>query len=81
MRTWLYQNLLEIYLITNLIVGSGTDPEELNRMAGGDGKAYVVSSFDELIGGDFVGVMTKEACKFGEGEGLIFVLRTGLVEG
>ena len=47
-------------------IGTGTDAEELDHMAGGSGKAYSAKSFDELIGGDFVTKLTEQTCKAGK---------------
>merc|ERR1712096_98554 len=44
-------------------IGAGTDVTELDHMAGGNGKAYVAKSFDELIAGDFVNKLTHDACQ------------------
>ena len=47
-------------------IGTGTDADELDHMAGGKGKAYSAKSFDELIGGDFVTKLTQQTCKAGK---------------
>ena len=46
-------------------VGRGTNPKELDRMAGGKGEAFTAASFDELIGGDLVHMLTKRTCAVG----------------
>ncbi len=44
-------------------IGGGTTPEELDHMAGGDGKAYLPKSFDELLSHEFVTKVADVACK------------------
>ena len=46
-------------------VGAGINKEELDHMAGGDGKAYIVKSFDELQDEEFVDKLSEETCKTG----------------
>ena len=47
-------------------IGEGIDPQELDHMAGGAGKAFTAKSFDELIGGDFVTKLVAQTCKAGK---------------
>jgi len=47
-------------------IGKEIDQKELDCMAGGDGKGIMASSFDELIGGKFIGKLLEEkACEAG----------------
>ena len=46
-------------------VGRGTNPKELDRIAGGKGEAFSAASFDELIGGDMVQELTRKTCEVG----------------
>ena len=55
-------------------IGDGIDPEELDHMAGGKGKAYVAKSFDELIGGDFVTKLAEKTCQTGNYYSVVFSL-------
>jgi len=43
-------------------IGRGTNPRELDHMAGGRGKAFIAGSFDELTGAEFVTKMIQETC-------------------
>ena len=47
-------------------IGSGINVEELDHMAGGDGKAYTAESFDELTGASFTAKLTEASCKVGK---------------
>ena len=43
-------------------IGANTHKIELNRIAGGPGNAFNVSSFDELIADDFIKTLTQKSC-------------------
>ena len=47
-----------------IVVGIGKDinKEELDHMAGGDGKAYLAKDFDTLIGNLFITKIATKAC-------------------
>ena len=47
-------------------IGSGTDQKELDNIAGGDGKAYVAKSFDEIIGEEFIDKLEEKTCHEGK---------------
>ena len=51
--------------ITVLVIGigDGTNPEELDRMAGESGQAYLPKSFDELIAPEFIKKITTFSCE------------------
>lgn len=44
-------------------IGPGTDPVELDHMAGGAGKSFRAASFDELLQGDFIDQVKGTTCK------------------
>jgi len=46
-------------------IGADTDHAELDHMAGGAGSAVFASSFDELVGGKFIGKLLGKACDQG----------------
>ena len=46
-------------------IGRGVDENELDKMAGGAGKAVHAKSFNELISGEFIKNLTEEACEAG----------------
>ena len=50
-------------------IGPGTNQTELNHMAGGPDNAFSASSFDELIGGEFVNEIAKKSCEEGNFSG------------
>ena len=54
-------------------IGSGTNQTELNHMAGGPGNAFSAASFDELIGGEFIGKLTSKSCEVGMHTFTVFV--------
>ena len=43
-------------------IGPGTDPVELDHMAGGAGRSFRASSFDELMQGDFISRVSQSTC-------------------
>lgn len=47
-------------------IGKGTNQTELNHMAGGPDNAFSASSFDVLIGGDFVKKLSQKSCAVGK---------------
>jgi len=47
-------------------IGSGINPTELARIAGGNDNTFLASTFDELIGGEFIKELTDTSCKEAE---------------
>ena len=47
-------------------IGSGTNQTEINHIAGGPDNAFSAASFDELIGGEFIGMLKDKTCKVGK---------------
>ena len=47
-------------------IGAGTNDTELSRIAGGPDNAFTAASFEELVGGEFVGQLTEKSCEVGE---------------
>merc|ERR1712168_1198593 len=43
-------------------IGPGTDPVELDHMAGGAGRSFRAASFDELMEGEFIDKVSKSTC-------------------
>ena len=54
--------------------GDGINPEKLDRIAGGTGKAYIAKSSDELIGSEFVTMLTKKTCETGDHYSKLFLV-------
>ena len=46
-------------------IGKGVSTKELDHMAGGDGKAFLAQTFDQLISEPFVAKLTQVTCKAG----------------
>ena len=46
-------------------IGPGTNQTELNHMAGGADNAFSAASFEELVGGGFIGEIAKKSCEEG----------------
>ena len=46
-------------------IGAGTDFKELAHMAGGADNTFSATSFDELVGGDFIKKLKEKTCEVG----------------
>ena len=46
-------------------IGTGVNPAELDKIAGGPDNAFSAASFDELVGGSFVQDLAEKSCKEG----------------
>ena len=46
-------------------IGSGTNQTEIDHIAGGPDNAFSAASFDELVGGEFIGMLRDKTCKVG----------------
>ena len=46
-------------------IGPGTNQTELNHMAGGADNAFSAASFEELVGGEFITMITNRSCSEG----------------